>query len=154
MGKKFHHDLSKVSKVPEGASFVQLTNHLIYSPAWKAQSINCRKLIDFLLLEHMAHAGLENGNLIATYDQLVESGISSRDYVNKAITEAEKLELILVERGGRRGFTNHLNIFTLTFLPIKCLQSDGTALYAYPPNNWQNVIEEDIKKIKDMLKNN
>ena len=101
-GKKFSRTLSKVTKIPDNTPFVQLTRDLIASPSWCSMSINCRRLIDFLMVENMNHAGLENGKLLATYDQLVKWGIP-RGYIHQTITEAERLGLLLAERGGRKG---------------------------------------------------
>ncbi len=54
------------------------SREMLLSPAWRALSVNGRRLLDFLELEHLAHAGRENGHLKATYDQLEEYGISRR----------------------------------------------------------------------------
>ena len=68
----------KLRQAPEGEAWVWLTRDLLESPAWNALSPNARKFIDFLLIEYMAHAGFENGALVATYDQLAEFGLSRR----------------------------------------------------------------------------
>ena len=94
--------------------FVMCTRELIDSPSWRRMSINCKRLIDFLMSEHLSKGGRENGDLKATYDQLVAAGISRR-YVNRTISEAEDLGLLWVERGGRRGCVNDVSTFTLTF---------------------------------------
>ena len=46
---------------PKGEPWAWLTRELLCSPAWRAQGPNCRRLIDFLLIEHTNHAGTENG---------------------------------------------------------------------------------------------
>ena len=68
----------KLRGPPKGESWVWLTRELVSSPAWRHRSINCVRFIDFLMAEHMNHSGFENGNLIATYDQLVAWGIAAR----------------------------------------------------------------------------
>jgi hypothetical protein len=50
--------------------FVMLPRSLIQSDAWRSAGINARRFVDFLLLEHMAHGGKENGKLKAPYRQL------------------------------------------------------------------------------------
>jgi hypothetical protein len=62
--------------------------------------------MDFLMLENMRHAGTENGNLLAPYDQLVDHGIGRR-LIPEAVNEAERLGLIAVQRGGRKGWVPH-----------------------------------------------
>lgn len=93
----------------------------------------------------MRHAGQENGNLIATYCQLIAYGIQ-RGRVSKAINEAEALGLIKVERGIYRGLSrNNANRFTLTFLPAVFQQSPR--LYAAPTNDWQHIGEDAAEAI-------
>jgi hypothetical protein len=76
-----------------------LSADLIASPAWRARSIHCVRLLDRLELENCAHAGKENGYLIVTYDQFVAYGIGRR-FVRRAIEEAVKLGLAKVTRQG------------------------------------------------------
>lgn len=117
--------------------FVQLPRDLLSSLAWRSASINCRRLLDFLLLEHMAHAGHENGNLIATYSQLEAFGIGRR-LIGAAIEEAERLKLIAVQRGLRRGFArSHPTRFRLTFLPTRVTDAPGAAYLVPPGDEWR-----------------
>jgi len=145
MSKNFGHDLIRVEQIPKGEPFVMLPRELICSKAWRERSINCIRLIDFLIVEHLNHAGKENGYLLATYDQLVKAGIGRR-FVHPAITEAERLELIHVERGGRRGFASPANKFTLTFLIAKQLGHDGNYYYSKPTNNWKKLDKDEGAK--------
>ena len=101
---------------PKDEPWVWLPRELLTSPSWQSQSINCRRLIDALLIDHMNHAGTENGNLVATYDQLMVSG-ASRRFIRAAIDEAEYLGLIRSERGGRWAGSNQPSRYRLTFLP-------------------------------------
>ena len=84
---------------PKGEPWVWLTRELICSVAWQAMGINSRRFLDFLLLEQIAHAGTENGGLLATYDQLEQFGLS-RPHISEAIDEAIALGLVRVD-GGR-----------------------------------------------------
>ena len=73
------------------------------------------RLIDLLLIEHRNHAGLENGNLKATYDQLVEYGLT-RSEIRGAILEAGFLGLVKVTyEGGRFAGNNQPSTYRLTF---------------------------------------
>lgn len=142
---KIHADIKKVYK-PE-KPFVILPLELMYSPAWKTQSINCRKLMDFLLIEHMRHGGFENGNLLATYDQLEEFGIG-RQYIHRIITEAETRGLIIAERGGRKGYTNHLSRYTITFLPAIWRGQNGEKFYTCPTDDWKRFKDDAFLRVK------
>ncbi len=124
-----------INSPPPGEPFAWLTRDLIVSPAWRARSINCVRLINFLLMEWMNHAGTENGNLKATYDQLVAHGLT-RSEIRPATEEAEFLGLIRFERGGRWAGTNKPSRFRLTFYADK----DG----APATNQWQAKTDEII----------
>ena len=96
---------ARAHRPPKDEPWVWLTRELVSSPAWRSRSINCARLIDFLMVEHKNHAGTENGNLMATYDQLVPWGLT-RSEIRAAIDEAEFLGLVRFERGGRWAETN------------------------------------------------
>jgi hypothetical protein len=138
MGKKLHHSLKSVEKVPKGQPFSQLWLELYVSDAWRAMSINCRRLIDFLISEHLRHNGAENGFLMATYDQLIRDVGINRKFISGAIKEAEKLGLVHVEHGynGRGYIESSPNIFTLTFLPLK-VKGEGGIYYTAASNDWR-----------------
>ena len=139
MSAKAAFSPKKVHGIPIGMPFVQLTLELLNSPAWRARSINCIRLIDFLLIRHMQHGGSENGQLVATYDELVEHGIARR-LVHKTIQEAESLNLIRVERGGRKGYAqNYCSKFRLTFLVERLIDAKKIVYFGTPTNEWRKI---------------
>ena len=121
---------TKLMGPPKGEPWAWLTTELLASPAWRAMSINTRRLIDFLVIEHRNHAGHENGNLKATYSQLADFGLTRRK-IFEAITQAEALGLIAVEHGGRWNLTNRPSTFRLTFYADR----DGNP----PTNEWKRI---------------
>ena len=129
----------KAHRPPKDEPWVWLTRELVSSPAWRCRSINCVRLIDFLMVEHMNHAGTENGNLKATYDQLVPWGLT-RSEICSAIDEVEFLGLVRFERGGRWAETNKPSTYRLTFLADR---------EDYPPSNeWKGKTVEAIETWK------
>ena len=135
--RKVSVDHRPVTEIPEGMPFVMLSRELLASPAWQSLSINGRRLMDFLFLEHLAHGGYENGELHATYDQLVEAGIGRR-LIKQTFDEIEVLGLAEIERGGRRGFAeNYLSKFRLTFFKDRVTNEWGTTYYRSPTNEWK-----------------
>lgn len=102
----------KTQRPPAGKPWVWLTRELLESDAWRSAGIGVRRMIDFLILEHMSHGGKENGKLKAPYRQLVVFGIGAR-FITAHIAEAEKLGLIECHRGGMRVATT----YGLTWLP-------------------------------------
>jgi hypothetical protein len=111
---------------------------LIASPAWKARSIHCVRLLDRLELENCAHAGKENGYLIVTYDQFVAHGIGRR-FVRPAIEEAIELGLLVVPRQGlyRGGARRHPNLYRLTYLKSKFVPVAGAPYFLEPTHEWR-----------------
>jgi hypothetical protein len=93
--------------------FVMLPRSLVTSHAWRAASINARRLLDFLMAEHLAHGGKANGQLKAPRQQLKRFGIGAR-HISGAINEAEELGLIECHRGGMRVATE----YALTWMPL------------------------------------
>ena len=121
---------------PDGVPWIWHTVELLASPAWRAQSINCRRLIDFLEIEHLNHAGLENGSLLAPYSQLELFGIGRR-FIFSAIGESERLGLVRVERGGRRGVVlTEVNRFRLTYMWTR-KKFNGIWDWTLPTDEWK-----------------
>lgn len=136
--KPISFKFSDVNKAPEGESWIRLTALRLASMAWRARSVNAMRLLEFLELEHMNHGGKENGRLKAPYAQLVDFGISRR-LINPAITEAEALGLLRVERGQLRGRQMRADsLYRLTYLPFS--QQDratGSTVWCSPTDEWK-----------------
>ena len=93
------------AKTPPGEAFVKLPRRVLESTAWRGLGINARRVVDFLMLEHLRHGGQHNGGLKAPHRQLVAFGIGAR-HVAGAIAEAEEAGLIEIQKsalpsGGR-----------------------------------------------------
>jgi hypothetical protein len=72
---------------------------MLESEAWCSLSLTARRVLDRVMIEHMAHAGSENGNLVVTYDDFVRFGIR-RNSLKSAITQTvTKGWLIITEKG-------------------------------------------------------
>ena len=113
-GKRTTKD-KKIWGPPKDEPWTWLPTELQASPAWRLRSINTVRLVDFLQIEHRNHAGMENGNLKATYDQLEEYGLT-RSKIRSAILEAGFLGLVKVtQHGGRWAGTNQPSSYRLTF---------------------------------------
>jgi hypothetical protein len=113
------------NRPPKGEGWFWLSKKMLLSPAWRELGINARRVIEFMLAEHMAHAGQNNGKIKAPHRQLAKFGVCHR-FVADAIREAEEHGLIECNRGGMRVATN----YALTWLPLH----DGTAA----SNRWRS----------------
>ena len=128
--------VAKAHRPPPDEPFIWHTRELLTSAAWRAQSVNCMRLLSALEVEHMNHAGTENGTLKATYDQLEVYGLT-RSEIRPATEEAEFLGLLRCDRGGRWVGTNKPSAYRLTYLADR----DGNA----PTNEWGHVSQAQIK---------
>ncbi|MGQ0741906.1 MAG: hypothetical protein ACT4OG_06395 [Alphaproteobacteria bacterium] len=125
------------NRPPEGEPWIWLTAEMLSSPACRALGINGRRVLDFLMLEHMAHAGTENGRLLAPYNQLVRFGVAKSE-ISRALAEVEHLGWIDVERGERLGGRQHASRYVLTWLPT----ADGQPA----TNRWTKVTENTVRE--------
>jgi hypothetical protein len=105
--------------------FAPMPEKLLNSRAWAAAGVHVRRLVDFLLAEHLSHGGQQNGKLHAPWRQLSDRTAGARipeRFITKTIGQAVALGLVDVHRGTRR----QSSTYALTWLPLY----DGT-----PPNN-------------------
>lgn len=109
--------------------FVMLPRNLLHSAAWRGLGLQARRLVDFLMLEHLRHGGQRNGHLVAPHRQLVEFGIYPAA-VASAIKEASDAGLVDVVRGEGRSASR----YTLTWLPLPGGMEAS--------NRWQHVAEK------------
>lgn len=80
--------------------FVVLSRELLASPAWGVLTLSDHKVLYRLCMEHMAHAGTENGNLTCTYSNFETYGIR-RATIAASIRRLEVLGFIEVTERGR-----------------------------------------------------
>jgi hypothetical protein len=125
--KPQHIKLRDKRNKPNGP-FVWMTRELLESDAWRTADRATRVFVDWLMLEHMAHAGTENGNLIATFGQLTKWGIS-RGMIHKAQKEAIRRGLVYRTSEGAFNAGHWPNTFGLGWLPGR----DGSPA----PNRWK-----------------
>jgi hypothetical protein len=117
-GRAGERKFCKKNRPPEGEPWIWLTHEMLASPAWRALSPNGLRVIVRVMIEHMRHAGTENGNLIVTHDDFIDYGIR-RNSVADAIKNANASGF-LDSRRGKRSYGKHRRptVHTLTWLPV------------------------------------
>jgi hypothetical protein len=124
----------QASRPPADEPWVWLTRELLSSNAWQTLSINERRVIDRLLIEHMNHAGTMNGQLRVSHRQFIKCGVT-KNKVAPAIRGLVARGLVRItptESGGDiRGYYQ----YRLTFLP---------ANYKEPTNEWRSFRAPDL----------
>lgn len=93
----------KLDRIPEGDQWFWLSKTMVESPAWQAMTDRALKMFLRICIEHMHHAGTENGRLKVTFDDFVKAGVRRQDI---RATEAELIALGFIEKTypGRRGW--------------------------------------------------
>jgi len=117
---------------------------LLMSPAWQHRPRPLCTILERIEIEHMRHAGKENGHLVVTYDQFVAYGVSRRA-VAPAIACGVRLGLVEVRQAHE--VTRNIkspNEYRLTYLPEK----DRRA----PTDEWAGVTAEQAKKATEVFK--
>lgn len=107
---------------------------LLVSPAWRLRPKPLANILERLEIEHMRHAGKENGNLFVSFDQFVAAGVS-RKVIRAAEAAGEALGLLVVTRsetivGNIRGASK----YRLTYVPEKGRRA--------PTDEWQGITDE------------
>jgi hypothetical protein len=108
-------------------AFVKLPRDLLESAAWRGLSINAGRLLDFLMVEHMRHGGKKNGELLAPWTQLENTGIGAR-HIGEAIADVVRSGLVDCTRGVGRQPSR----YALTWLPM----TDRSE----PSNRWRSAV--------------
>jgi hypothetical protein len=113
-----------------------MTNVMIGSTTFGALGIHARRILDFLMIEHIAHAGRENGRLAATYRQLERFGLTKAD-IRKGFAELELAGFVrLTEQGMRQAGGGAPSRYALTWLPTFV----GTPDVRPATNEWRAVL--------------
>jgi hypothetical protein len=104
---------------PEDQPWIWFSRDMLESAAFRSLSGPALHVLFRLAVEHMAHAGTENGALVQTYDQLAESGVR-RKSIKAAIDELEEKGFIEIKRGARSfGTGRQPSLYELAWLPAR-----------------------------------
>jgi hypothetical protein len=128
------------NRPPEGEGWVWFTYEMLISPAWIAMPPAARQVVEAIAVAHMKRAGLKNGELCVTYDNIAARGVR-RQSIPEAIKIAQALGWIEVTfaGGASYGSGRRPSEYALTWLP-KC---DGApATY-----RWVQIKAEQAKAI-------
>lgn len=108
--------------------WIAITRDFLESAAYRSLSVNARKALDRLLIEHISHGRCANGNMIVTHDQLYEYGVTFGSIAD-ALEELAYKGLVKMQKGRAGNGTAHPTIYTLTF--------DGTHDGLPATNEWK-----------------
>jgi hypothetical protein len=97
--------------------------------------INERRILDRLMLEHMAHGGAENGKLRVSHRQFIKCGVT-KNQVAASIRGLQERRLICVAVAETDGTIRGYYMYRLTFLP---------ANYQKPTNEWRTIRDDNCR---------
>ena len=119
-------------------AFVFHTLDMRRSPAWRPD--NARRVLDRLEVEHMEHAGSENGALVCTYSDMAACGIR-RASVSLAIRQCVELGFLKVTVG-RRAIAQHRapSLYRLTYVVGR---KTGSLKQDEPTHEWRRIKTDD-----------
>jgi hypothetical protein len=122
-------------------AFIGHTLEMRRSPAWRALPDTARRVLDRLEVEHMEHAGTENGQLICTYDQFARAGIR-RASVALAIRQLTALGFLQVTEQGRRAIAEvrQPSRYRLTYPPVLSRMGNDQI---EPTNDWRRITTDE-----------
>ena len=136
MGKLKCRRGSITGKPPEGVPWIWMTCEMLATPLLAALSITARRILDALIVENLAHAGFENGNLAATYLQLEQRGVTAAD-IRKGLDELIACGFIVCTfQGPRVACGGDPSRYALTWLPTHKAQPNARE----PQDNWRAVM--------------
>lgn len=103
---------------PQDEPWIWMTRTMLESEAWKAMPLAARKVVERVVLEHMAHGGKMNGELVVTKDNFAAYGIR-RPSITEAVRIAIGLGFVDKTVQGVRSFgtARRPSEFALTWLP-------------------------------------
>jgi hypothetical protein len=123
--------------------WMAITREFLESPAYRTLSVNGRKCLDRLIVEHIGHGRQHNGRLIVTHDQFYDYGVTAESIAD-GLDELAFKRLISMAKGRAGNGTAHPTIFTITF--------DGTHDGAPASNGWRSVTMDDAKRWSETVR--
>jgi hypothetical protein len=129
-GQRGHNRWEKMNRPPASQPWIWITREMMESAAWQTLTAAAKRIVERIMLEHMHNGGKMNGELIVTYDDFVDYGIS-RKAIKTAIDIAQALGFIEVTVRGRPsyGAAQRPSQYAITWLP----KIDGSD----PTNRWK-----------------
>jgi hypothetical protein len=111
---------AKLNEAPPGG-WMPIGREMLRGGAMRALSVHGRRVLDRIMVEHMDHAGQENGRLKVTWLDFEKFGVH-RVYIQQARDELVAVGLVAIEDPGRAIVWGESKgdpaQYRLTFLPV------------------------------------
>jgi hypothetical protein len=132
---------SKVREIAPGMPFIMLSREVLEGLLSRPPSRRGFQMLIRLALEHLAHAGTENGNLVVTQRQFAKEGRISSDFIAPTKEELIELGWLVVEHDGQYagGAKRDPCRYRLTCFKFKSAAATGAPVYFEPTHEWRDV---------------
>jgi hypothetical protein len=131
--------------------FVMMPQSLLESFAWRALSHAGQLVVSRIALEHLRHAGTQNGKLKVRKADFVEYGVRSNS-VAPAQREAVALGLVILAKRGRAGNAEHRSAHEWSLAFVKDRRSKamvGTTWKRFQSLPEARAVADEARKKKD-----
>lgn len=119
--------------------WIPVRQEMLISAAYRCLPVPVARILDRIEIEHMEHAGKENGELIVTYDQFVDFGVSRRS-IKPALAAAHGLGFLDIRQSEEwNGDVRQPNRYRLTYVPEKGRRA--------PTDEWKGVSDDRAKEV-------
>lgn len=129
-----------------GGAFIAHTLDMRRSPAWRALPDNARRVLDRLEVEHMQHAGTNNGQLVCTYNDFAKAGLR-RASIPLAIRQATELGFLRITYLGGRAVADvrQPTRYRLTYPPgtSRLVRGSDVREEISPTNDWKFILTDE-----------
>jgi hypothetical protein len=122
-------------KIPE--QFVPRPRSMLESKAYRSLSLSARRFIERIELEHLRHAGKDNGKLPVTHRDFVEYGVRDGS-VSAARQQAIRKGFVRITKKGRSGRNGIATEYRLTYLHANSQP---------PTNDWKRYVSDESSAI-------
>jgi hypothetical protein len=136
-----HFKPNKVQEIPHGMPFIMLSREVLEGLLNRPPSRRGFQMLIRLALEHLAHAGTENGNLVVTQRQFAKEARISSDFIAPTKEELIELGWLVVEHDGQYagGAKRDPCRYRLTCFKFKSAPATGAPVYFEPTHEWRDV---------------
>lgn len=99
-GKTYNLVKKNTQPPADQGGWMALTRELLECAAYRSLSVNGRKALDRLIIEHISHGRSENGKLVVTHDQFYAYGVTFSSIAD-ALDELAYKGLVKCRKAGR-----------------------------------------------------
>jgi hypothetical protein len=134
---------------PTGEPWVWIPRSVLINPGFLRLSVTAWRVLGFLLEQHVAHGGKENGRLMCPYNQLSRRGCS-RHAISGAMEELQSFGFVKFTKGARQSGRPGATKARITFYKVD--GALGSATNDYKRNTLESIKGFNVARRAQRLK--